>query len=175
MKRGFWFQHAMSELTLLAERSPVTSTLRDLLLEADFYQTQQGTFNKVVRASLKCPVLAATDPWAEVEYQSLYLIDSDPENRVVLQEPSVKDPMVGVMVLKAARLRGESGMVYCGTPEQLKAFASKLSGFEKISDEENMDEKEFLECLVDAAEADGLKVIYYRLSVEHGGEDNEDE
>jgi hypothetical protein len=80
--------------------------------------------------------------------------------------------MVGVMVLKAARLRGESGMVYCGTPEQLKTFKDQLEDFEKRGDD--LDEKKFLECLVDAAQENDLRVVYFRLSPEHGG-DEEDE
>lgn len=171
MKRAFTWASALTDLEILAANSPMTPGLRSLVEAADFFETIQGRKRWGLRAGFKCPVVAATDPWSEVEYQSLYLIDTDPENRVVLQEPSVKDPMVGVLVLKAARLRGESGVVYCGTPEQLKTFAEKLPEFEKRG--EDLDEKEFLTCLVDAIKQDGLKVVYYRLSPEHGGEEDD--
>ena len=150
----------------------MTAALKDLIRQADLYATfSQGTSG--LRDQLKAPVVAATDPWSEVMYQSLYLQDTDPDNRIVLQEPAVKDPMVGVMVLKAARLSGESGMVYCGTPDQLKKFASKLEEYEIRGDE--LDERKLLECLVDAAEAEGLQVIFHRLAVEHGGEAEEED
>lgn len=148
----------------------MTSGLKFLAMDADFYQTVHGTSDRYpkIRKGAQKPVVAATDPWSEIEYQSLYLTD-EREDRIVLQEPSVKDPMVGVMVLKASRLRGESGMVYCGTLEQLKTFNAQLADFEQRG--EDLDEKEFLECLVDAAIQHGLKVVYQRLSLEHGGED----
>lgn len=156
----------------MAEKSPITESLRDLLRQADFY-AMKAYVNSGLKPYLKNKVIAATDPWSDVMYQSLYLRDTDPDNRVILQEPAVKDPMVGVMVLKAARLSGDSGMVYCGTEEQLKSFAAKLPEYEERGEELN--EKEFLECLLDAAEAEGLKVVFHRLSPEHGGEEEDED
>lgn len=172
MKRTFALAAAIPDLEILASNSPMTERLFELVQLGDFYETVQGRVRPQLRKYSKASILAATDPWADIEYQSLYLTDTDPQNRVILQEPSVKDPTVGVMVLKAARLRGESGMVYCGTPEQLKDFNSRLPDFEKQA--EDMDEKDFLECLVDAAKQLELQVVYYRLSPEHGG-DQDDE
>lgn len=170
MKRTFALAAAIPDLEILASNSPMTDELFKLVQLGDFFETIQGRVRPKLRQYSKASILAATDPWADIEYQSLYLTDMDPENRVILQEPSVKDPTVGVMVLKAARLRGESGMVYCGTVDQLKEFNGQLPGFEKKAEE--MDEKDFLECLVDAASQMGLKVVYYRLSPEHGGDDD---
>jgi len=174
MKRHSWLSAFTTDVEILVQKSPMTAALRNLLNEVDFASTRLGEVRPQLRAGFKCPVVAATDPWSEVEYQSLYLTDEDPENRIILQEPAVRDPMVGVMVLKAARLRGQSGLVYCGTPEQLQTFAAKLKGFEEISEDENLDEKKFLECLVDAAEQEGLRVVYERLSPEHGGDPDGD-
>lgn len=170
MKRMFILAAAIPDLEILASKSPITPALREIMETADFHESVQGRERPELRRLFKQPITAATDPWSEVEYQSLYLTDMDPANRIILQEPSVKDPMTGIMVLKAARLRGESGLVYCGTPEQLKNFAAKLQDFETKGDE--LDEKDFLECLIEAAKADGLKIIYYRLSPEHGGDDD---
>jgi hypothetical protein len=151
----------------------MTAALHQLAEQADFYFTSIRRPRRTLRACLKTsPVVASSDPWSEVEYQSLYMTD-DLKNRLVLQEPATKDPTVGTMVLKAARLRGESGMVYCGTPEQLKSFAEKLPTYEERGME--LDEKKMLECLKDAAESEGLYVIYLRLSPEHGGEEEEEE
>lgn len=169
MKRTFTMAAIIPDLEIMAANSPMTEPLHTLVKAADYYETVQGRIRPELRRAFKIKVQAATDPWAEIEYQSLYLTDEDRENRIILQEPPVKDPMTGVMVLKAARLRGESGMVYCGTPDQLKTFATQLDAFEKQGEE--MNEKDFLECLVDVAGQQGLKVIYYRLSMEHGGED----
>lgn len=172
MRRTFALAAAVTDLEILASNSPMTEQLFALIQSGDFYETVQGRVRPKLRQYSKASVLAATDPWADIEYQSLYLTDMDPNNRVILQEPAVKDPMVGVMVLKAARLRGESGMVYCGTPEQLKEFNASLEAFESKSEE--LDEKDFLECLVDAAKQMDLKVVYYRLSPEHGGDPDEE-
>lgn len=150
----------------------MTAALRELVREADFYQTIDKNPNPYIRRALRQPVVAATDPWADVMYQSLYLTDSR-EDRIVLQEPASPDPTVGVMVLKAARIQGESGMVFCGTDQQLLGFIQKLSEYEERGDE--LDEKDFLECLVEAAEADGLKIIYQQLSPEHGGDTDPEE
>jgi hypothetical protein len=175
MKKDFTFENFYTELRLFAEKSPLTGSLKKLLMSAEYalLVKREKTYKEIDRALTGNAVTAATDPWSEVEYQSLYLIDNDRDHRIVLQQPTVKDPMVGVMVLKAARLRGESGMVYCGTLEQLKLFAEKLPDYEKKG--EDLNEKEFLECLVDAAESDGLKVIHHKLSEDHGGEDVTDE
>lgn len=172
MRRGFIFNHSMKDLEILVANSPMTPELRELVRQADFFSTSNYFVNSSLRQALKYPVVAATDPWADVMYQSIYLTDEDPDNRIILQEPPVKDPMTGIMVLKAARLAGNSGMVYCGTPEQLKTFAEKLVSYEKTSLDEDMDEQKLLECLVDAAEAEGIEVIFNRLSEEHGGEVN---
>jgi hypothetical protein len=175
MKRGFVFAHSLNDLQLLAENSPMTPELKELVRRADFYMTSNYFVDNSLREIMKTPIVAATDPWADVMYQSIYLTDEEDGNRVILQEPPVKDPMTGIMVLKAARLSGNSGMVYCGTPEQLKTFAAKLSEYEKLSIEEDMDEMKFLECLIDAAESEGIKVIFNRLSEEHGGDTNFEE
>lgn len=174
MRRGFILQHSMDDLEILVAKSPMTPELRELVRQADFFTTSNYHINSSLRQALRCPVVAATDPWADVMYQSIYLTDEDWDDgsRIILQEPPVKDPMTGIMVLKAARLSGYSGMVYCGTPEQLKTFAAKLVGYEKTSMDEDMDEETLLKCLVDAAEAEGMKVIFNRLSEEHGGEVN---
>jgi hypothetical protein len=172
MKRAFCLASTIPDIEILAAASPMTQGLRDLVEAADYFESVQGKFRTGLRKACKEQVIAATDPWADIEYQSLYLIDSDPENRIILQEPPVKDPMVGVMVLKAARLRGESGLVYCGTPDQLKDFAAKLPTYEERG--EDLDEKEFLECLTDAALENGLKIIYQRLSPEHGGDPDDE-
>lgn len=172
MKSEFGFSNFVNEIKLLAEKAPRTEALATLIREVDLDQICRGE-SRVLRPFLKTPVVAATDPWSEVEYQSLYIRGDDPEDRIVLQEPTVKDPMVCVMVLKAARLSGESGMVYCGKPEALNLFAQKLPEYEKRGID--LDEGELLECLAEAAEADGLKVIFQRLSVDHGGQDVEEE
>lgn len=158
----------------MAQNSPMTPALNELVRQVDF-SLRVGHTGKdlpVLQEKFKTlaatPVTSATDPWSEVEYQSLYIRGHDPADRVVLHQPSVRDPMVGVMVLKAARLSGESGMVYCGKPDGLKKFGSKLADYEQRGAE--LDEEEFLECLMEAAEADGLKVIYYQVSPEHGGD-----
>lgn len=148
----------------------MTEALAGLIREIDFCQVRTGE-SRTLRKYLRTPIIAATDPWAEVEYQSIYIRGDDPSDRLVLQQPTVKDPMVLVVVLKAARLSGESGMVYCGSPEKLKEFEQKLAEYEKRGAE--LDEKEFLECLVEAAEADGLRVVFQRLSYDHGGEETE--
>lgn len=168
MERRYRLQAMIPDIELLAERSPMTPALRKLVQEADFYSTIRKNPNTHLRASLKQPIVSATDPWAEVMYQSLYINDGKGEHRIVLQEPASPDPTVGVMVLKAARLQGDSGMVFCGTDGQLELFISKLQDYELKGDE--LEEKDFLRCLIEAAEADGLKVIYHQLSPEHGGE-----
>ena len=160
------------DIELLAETSPMTPALRRLVVEADFYQTISKNHNPYIRKALKEPVVAATDPWADVMYQSLYLTDGR-EDRIVLQEPASPDPTVGVMVLKAARIQGESGMVFCGTEEQLQSFIGKLPEYEERGEE--LDEKDFLEALTEAAEAEGLKIIYQQLSPEHGGDEDPEE
>jgi hypothetical protein len=172
MRRGFIFEHSINDLEILAANSPMTPELQELIRQADYYATSNYFVCSSLRQALKYPVVAATDPWADVMYQSIYLTDEDPENRITLQNPPVKDPMTGIMVLKAARLAGNSGMVYCGTPEQLQTFAAKLAEYEQRSIEENLDEQKLLQCLVDAAESEGIKVIFHRLSEEHGGEVN---
>lgn len=173
MKRAFCLASAIPDIEILSRSSPMTRDLRDLVEAADYFESVQGRYRTGLRQACKEQVIAATDPWADIEYQSLYLTDIDPANRITLQEPPVKDPMVGVMVLKAARLRGESGLVYCGTPEQLKDFASKLHEYEERG--EDLSEADFLECLAEAALANGLKLVYKRLSPEHGGDPDADE
>jgi hypothetical protein len=171
MKREFGFKSFIRDLEILVQRSPMTAELRDLAKQADFYSTLEDSPSQILRAALQ--VTAATDPWADINYQSLYLQDAKPDaDRVILQEPMVKDPMVGVMVLKAQRLSGRSGMVFCGKEEQLKNFATKLAEYEERA--EDLNEKDFLECLMEAAQAEGLKVTFKQLSPEHGGEQEED-
>jgi len=173
MKREHLLRAMAPDLEILLQRSPMTAQLRVLAEQADFYFTSIRQPRRGIRACLMTqPVLSSTDPWSEVEYQSLYMTD-DLKDRLVLQEPATKDPTVGTMVLKAARLRGESGMVYCGTPEQLKSFAEKLPTYEERG--MDLDERDMLSCLKDAAESEGLYVIYLRLSPEHGGEAEEEE
>lgn len=174
MKYSFVFQAFLPEIEMLAAKVPLTASLKDLVKAADFDQTfRRNVTRPVLRSALSEKVLAATDPWAEIMYQSLYIKGDDPNDRVVLQEPPAKDPMVGVMVLKAARLQDESGMVYCGTEPQLKGFASKLGEYEKRGNE--LDDKDLLECLIEAAEAEGLKVIFHRVCELHGGEAEDDD
>lgn len=168
MKRQLGLSNFFHEIAHLAQHSPMTESLAGLIREIDFCQIRSGE-NRTLINYLRVPIVAATDPWAEIEYQSIYIRGNNPEDRIVLQEPTVRDPMVLVVVLKAARLSGESGMVYCGNPEKLKEFAQKLPEYEKRGTE--LDEKEFLECLIEAAEADGLRVVFHRLSYEHGGEE----
>lgn len=175
MKRQFGFRTFTLDIITLAERSPMTAALNELARQVDFslrvghsgrdLPKLQQDMSKLAAT----PVVAATDPWSEVEYQSLYIRGNNPNDRVVLHQPTVRDPMVGVMVLKAARLSGESGMVFCGKPEGLKKFGSKLGEYEKLG--VDLDEEEFLECLMEAAESDGLKIIYQQLSPEHGGDE----
>jgi hypothetical protein len=170
MKRNHFLQALAPDVEILLEKSPVTSKLWQVARELDFFFTLQGRPRQRIRSSLKATrsqVLSSTDPWAEIQYQSLYLTD-DTKDRIVLHEPASDDPTVGIMVLKAARLRGESGLVYCGKEEQLKSFASKLAEYEERG--ADLNEKDFLSCLKEAAEAEGLKVIFERLSPEHGGE-----
>ena len=165
----------LPELEILIEKTPMTAKLKELAKEADFYGIIYNDPRPRITASLKEMVVASPDPWSDVMYQSLYLSsDGDFEDRIRLQEPATPDPTVGMMVLKAARLQGESGMVFCGTESQLKTFISKLPEFEKKGAEADLNEKDFLECLVEAAEAEGLKVVFHRLSIEHGGEEGED-
>jgi len=147
----------------------MTAALMDLIVAADYVGTLAGQINRDLREKLREPVVAATDPWSDVMYQSLYLTGDNVEDRLVLLEPPVRDPATGVVVLKAARLRGESGLVFCGPTAQLDRFKSKLAEYEKRGVE--LDEKEFLRCLSEAAEADGLRVVYEKLSPEHGGEE----
>lgn len=170
MKRDHFLKAMATDLEILVEKSPITARLRDLAERMDFYLTANRTPRQKLRECLKSrQVLAATDPWSDLKYQSLYLTEEGtPEDRLVLQEPAVEDPSVGIMVLKAARLSGRSGMVYCGTEEQLKSFANKLAEYEKRGID--LDEAEMLECLMEAAQAEGLRVIFHRLSEEHGGE-----
>lgn len=172
MKRQFGLVNFIPEIARLAEKSPMTEALAGLIREVDFCQVQEGS-GRALRNYIRTPIVAATDPWSDIEYQSLYIRGFDPSDRIVLQEPTAKDPMVCVVVLKAARLSGESGMVYCGSPEKLKEFALKLPEYEKRGIE--LDEKELLECLVEAAEADGLQVIFQRLADDHGGEELQEE
>jgi hypothetical protein len=173
MKREHLLRAMAPDLEILLQKSPMTAALRRLAEQADFYFTSIRQPRRALRACLQTTqVIASNDPWSEVEYQSLYMTD-DLQDRLVLQEPATKDPTVGTMVLKAARLRGESGMVYCGTPEQLKSFAEKLPEYEERGID--LDEKRMLDCLKEAAESEGLYVIYLRLSPEHGGEEEEEE
>jgi len=169
MRRAFSFEAFGPDLAILAEHSPQTAALRDLLVTADYVGTLTGRVDRELREKLREPVVAATDPWSDVLYQSLYLTGDDPEDRLVLLEPPVRDPATGVVVLKAARLRGESGLVFCGPTAQLDRFKSKLAEYEKRGID--LDEKEFLRCLSEAAAADGLRVVYEKLSPEHGGEE----
>jgi hypothetical protein len=177
MRRSFFLSNysIVEDLTILAEKSPMTASLKELIRQVDFFSTSNFVVNSSLRQALKTPVVAASDPWSDIMYQSIYLTDEDPDNRIILQEPPVEDPMTGILVLKAARLSGNSGMVYCGTPDQLKSFAAKLAEYETRSIEEDLDEQMLLKCLVDAAEAEGLKVIFDRLSLEHGGDEEEEE
>ncbi len=168
MQKKFSLESFINEIRLLADKAPPTEVMTRFLVEADYH----SIVTRGVRI-LKNKVQAATDPWSEVQYQSLYLRGNDPADRVVLQEPAVQDPAVCVIVLKAARLSGESGMVFCGVPAQLKAFAAKLPEYEKRG--VDLDEGEFLECLIEAAEAEGLRVIFQRLSEDHGGEPEDDD
>lgn len=172
MKRQFGFRTFTLDILHLAKNSPMTPALSELVREVDFALRTEPNDLPILRENFKAlasvPVTGATDPWSEVEYQSIFVRGYDPENRVVLQQPSVRDPMTGVMVLKSARLSGDSGMVYCGKPEQLKLFAEKLPEYEKRGGD--LDEEQFLECLKEAAESDGLRVIYDQLSPDHGGE-----
>jgi hypothetical protein len=162
-----------TDLEILLRTSPMTPSLRALAERVDYYNTINRGPRTGIRASLLGEqVVASNDPWTEVQYQSLYIGD-DLKDRVVLQEPPVDDATVGVMVLKASRLQGQSGMVYCGTPEQLKSFAGKLAAYEERG--QDLSEKDFLDCLRQAAESEGLKINYLRLSQEHGGEDYDEE
>lgn len=170
MKRDHFLQAMVPDMEIMLEKSPITARLRALARELDFTLTVKGDPRPRLRAALR--VTASTDPWSEIQYQSLYLT-AEGEDRLVLQEPATEDPTVGIMVLKAARLRGESGMVYCGTPEQLQSFAEKLPEYETRGEE--LSEKDFLECLNEAAVAEGLQVIFERLSPEHGGEEMEED
>lgn len=173
MKREFGFKSFVRDLEILVQKSPMTAELRELAKQADFYSTIENAPSEILRNSLK--ITAATDPWSDINYQSLYIQDpkkteGEVEDRVILQEPMVKDPMVGVMVLKAQRLSGRSGMVFCGNETQLKSFASKLAEYEERA--EDLDEKDFLECLMEAAQAEGLKVTFHQLATEHGGQED---
>jgi hypothetical protein len=173
MKREFGFKTFIRDLETLVQKSPMTASLRDLAKQADFYSTLENNPSEILRTSLResQKLTAATDPWSDINYQSLYLQSpKGEEDRVILQEPMVKDPMVGVMVLKAQRLSGRSGMVFCGNEMQLKDFAAKLSEYEERAEELN--EKDFLECLMEAAQAEGLKVTFHQLSPDHGGEED---
>jgi len=175
MLREYRFESMLNELEILLEKTPMTAKLRELAEEADFYSIIRHNPRKRIEASLKKAVVASTDPWSDVMYQSLYLSsDGHPEDRIRLQEPATPDPTVGMMVLKAARLQGESGMVFCGTESQLKTFIAKLPEFERKGAEADLNEKDFLDCLVEAAEAEGLRVVFHRLSIEHGGEEGEE-
>lgn len=172
MRRGFILEAALTDISILAKESPMTDSLRELVLKADYKALLQGSIYHALRSTLKQSVIASTDPWSDVEYQSLYVTDLDNKDRIVLQEPPVKDPMVGVMVLKAARLRGESGMVYCGPPDLLKSFNAKLPEYEKRGEE--LAEKDFLICLSEAAEHEGLRVVHLKIAVDHGGDDDDE-
>ena len=174
MQRTHFLQAFVPDLEILMKKSPLTSRLWEMAKELDFFLSIQGNPSPELRNFLKitqASILSSTDPWSEVQYQSLYLTDG--KDRLVLQEPPSDDPTVGIMVLKASRLRGESGLVYCGTEEQLKSFASKLPEYEERGEE--LEEKDFLDCLQDAAESEGLQVIFKRLSPEHGGEEMEED
>jgi hypothetical protein len=178
MKREFGFKTFIKDLEILVQKSPMTAELRELARQADFYSTVENAPSEILRNSLR--ITAATDPWSDINYQSLYIQqpekaksgegEDEVEDRVILQEPMVKDPMVGVMVLKAQRLSGRSGMVFCGNEMQLKSFASKLAEYEERA--EDLDERDFLECLMEAAQAEGLKVTFHQLSPEHGGQED---
>lgn len=172
MKREFGFRTFIPDLEILVQKSPMTAELRELVKQADFYATLENHPSKILRSALQ--VTAATDPWSDIQYQSLYIQDAKDEgDRIILQEPPVKDPMTGVMVLKAQRLSGRSGMVFCGNETQLKSFATKLSEYEERADE--LDEKDFLDCLMEAAHAEGLRVTCHQLSTEHGGKEIDDD
>jgi hypothetical protein len=146
-----------TDLKILLENSPRTPELDELVDQVDYVRYVNGE-KSTMRSHY---VNSATDPWHDMHYQSLYIdVTGNPADRVVLQEPTSKEPMVGVLVLKAARLSGRSGMVYCGTPPALKSFAAKLPIYEERG--VDLEEKEFLECLMDAAKADGLRIIYHR-------------
>ena len=170
MRKAYWNLNYLPEIKMLAEKSPRTPALQDLIRQTDFALTASGRAGEF-RKYLQTPVVAATDPASEVEYQSLYIQGFDPEDRIVLQNPTSKDQMTCVHVLKAARLSGNSGLVYCGTPEQLQTFAAKLADFEQRGVE--LDEAELLQCLSEAVEADGMVVIYQQLSPDHGGDEEE--
>lgn len=158
MKKTFLLENMVTDMVILAEKSPMTEQLRALVEDLDFKLACMGGSHLGLRMSL---IHASQEPWADVMYQSLYLKeDADPADRIVLQEPASADPMVGVVVLKAARLRGCSGFVYCGEPEVLETFNKKLPEYEKRG--VDLSEAEFLECLVEAAEQDGLKIIFHR-------------
>lgn len=175
MKREYRFRSMLTDLEILVEKTPMTSKLKELVSEADFYNMVERVKRPIIESSFRDEVVSSSDPWSDVMYQSLYIsAEGNPADRIILQEPATKDPAVGMMVLKAARLQGESGMVFCGTESQLKTFIAKLPQYEKIGDEEDLKEKEFLECLKEAAESEGLKIIFHRLSVEHGGEEEEE-
>lgn len=174
MQREYRFKSMLSDLEILLQKTPLTAKLRELALEADFYNIIHREDRPVITSSLREEVVASTDPWSDVMYQSLYIsADGDPKDRIRLQEPATQDPTVGMMVLKAARLQGESGIVFCGTESQLKTFIAKLPAYEQKGDEEDLGDKEFLECLMEAAEAEGLKIVFSRFSIEHGGEEEE--
>jgi hypothetical protein len=176
MRRTHFLQASLTDLEILLKRSPMTAKLSDLACKIDFHITTQREPNPKVRAAIRAafvatPICSSTDPWSDLQYQSLYITD-DFKDRLVLQEPATDDPTVGIMVLKAARLRGESGMVYCGTPEQLKSFAEKLPQYEERGEE--LKEEDLLDCLSEAAEAEGIKIVYLKLAPEHGGEKGSD-
>lgn len=154
---------ALDELKILAVNSPSTPSLYALLedvemalLSADIKDPEIRALKRVADRS---PVQSATDPWADISYQSLYLDeDSDPADRVVVQEPASSEPLVGVMALKSARLRGQPGLVYCGPPGRLASFLRKLPQYEERGVE--LSENEMVRCLEECLEAEGLKIIY---------------
>lgn len=176
MRKQFILKDFLPEIKILATHSPRTEKVQELVQAADKRALMDGEKDHKLKVLSFIPVVASTERWANVMYQSLYIRDGDPLNRLVLQEPPSAEPSVCVMVLKAARLSGESGMVYCGTDEQLLAFKDKLPEYEKLAEE--LDEAHFLECLVEVAKKEfKLNVIYQQISAEHGGDvdDYEDE
>lgn len=164
MKKSFVFENLKQDLELLFSRTPVSEKVRSSLIELSLHDSiAQGKLSTLGDNV----VVAATDPWDEVEYQSLSLRGDDPENRVVLHMPTSQDPVVGTIILKSARMSGEPGLVYCGTKQKLQDFARKLAEYEKRGAELN--NFEFLDALIEAAEADGLKIIYHQVEVETQG------
>lgn len=169
MRKGLILSSIVPDLEILIRKSPMTPKLKEFCRVVDFREACEGRIHPELRKVLKNKVQASQDPWTDVQYQALYINpEGQPEDRVVLQEPVVEDAMVAVMVLKAARLQGRSGMVWCGTAEQLDVFRQKLPEYEARGVE--LDEKEFLDCLQEAAIQDGLQVIFSQEGDEDGSQ-----